>query len=517
MTKFNIKCLYFYTLSALGFMVVMPSFALDTSKELPIIIKNTKFDLSIPIKDVPLYSIRTQTLSSRIEEKLTFLAANPLTIKAFQGIGVGLGSYVDTFASPEVSGGVGMTQYVEWIKPDIAVFDKNTGNVASGFPKPGSAIWFGFGGPCETTDSGTPTVKYDQVAHRWVLVKAATANDATGPFYQCIAVSTTEDATGSYYRYSFQVDSSNDYSRLGLWSDGYYLGANMLGPVSTGPRLCAMDRSSMLLGMSSTLECFQLNDNLPPFVPTDLGGTTTPVAGTPEFFFGIDAPQNLSMIKFFADFNNPANARITSITSIPVNSFVKACSSSGGRDCAVQPDTTNKLTLLSDRFSSRFVYRQFGDHGSFVASHTIQGPPPKLSPALRWYELRVLDLNDPNANPVLYQQQDYAPDSKNRFTGTVAIDKAQNIAMGYTVSSTAVHPSPELGYRNYFDPSNNLTTQALYTSLGSELDDNWSNYSSMSLDPVDNCTFWYASEYLKTTGTMNWSTIITHFKLPSCV
>jgi hypothetical protein len=92
-----------------------------------------------------------------------------------------------------------------------------------------------------------------------------------------------------------------------------------------------------------------------------------------------------------------------------------------------------------------------------------------------------------------------------------------NIAMGYTVSSSAVHPSPEIAYRNYFSPLSNLTLQALYTGLASQTGtSDWSLFSSMSLDPVDGCTFWYTGEYLTSAGSNNWNTVIAQFKLPSC-
>jgi len=39
----------------------------------------------------------------------------------------------------------------------------------------------------------------------------------------------------------------------------------------------------------------------------------------------------------------------------------------------------------------------------------------------------------------------------------------------------------------------------------------------MSVDPVDDCTFFYTSEYLKANGTFNWSTRIASFKLPNCL
>jgi hypothetical protein len=44
----------------------------------------------------------------------------------------------------------------------------------------------------------------------------------------------------------------------------------------------------------------------------------------------------------------------------------------------------------------------------------------------------------------------------------------------------------------------------------------WGDYSSMAIDPVDDCTFWYAQEYYKTTGSFNFSTHLNSFKFNSC-
>ena len=38
----------------------------------------------------------------------------------------------------------------------------------------------------------------------------------------------------------------------------------------------------------------------------------------------------------------------------------------------------------------------------------------------------------------------------------------------------------------------------------------------MTVDPVDDCTFWYTNEYLKANGTFNWSTWISSFRFPLC-
>ncbi len=501
--------------SMLGAMAILNSphcLAQPLSKVL--VIKDTKHDVSMNLQDAPLGSFRKISFHPVLER----LATGQVTITAFQGLGQSLGSYVIKSTAPNVSGGVGLTQYVQWVDPDLAVFDKKTGQIAPGFPKPGNAIWAGFGGPCETENSEIPQVIYDQLAHRWVLTRQAFANPTTGPFFQCVAVSQTDDATGAYYRYAFEMNSRNNFGKIGLWSDAYYLGMNMFGPVDFGPRVCALDRNKMLMGLPASAECFQLKTtHSGPLLPADLGGTAFPVAGMPGFFFGLKPPQNLLMFKLHADFANPNNASLSTGISIPVLNFEAPCSSAGGGSCVIQPNTANKLDLFGDRFSSSVVYRQFGDHASLAATHNIQGPPPKLAPAIRWYELWILDSNNPNANPIVHQQQDFAPDTMNRFSGSLGVDKVGNIAMGYTVSSSAVYPSPEIAYRNYYDSLNNLTLQALFTGLASQTGvSDWSSYSSMALDPIDNCTFWYSNEYLKTAGSSNWDTMIAHFKLPSC-
>src|SRR6185503_10273593 len=44
----------------------------------------------------------------------------------------------------------------------------------------------------------------------------------------------------------------------------------------------------------------------------------------------------------------------------------------------------------------------------------------------------------------------------------------------------------------------------------------WGDYSSMNIDPVDDCTFWYTQEYMGATGSFNWRTRIGTFKFGNC-
>ena len=174
----------------------------------------------------------------------------------FDCIGVGLGSYAPRYAPPDTTGAVGATQYVQWVNADIAVFDKASGALATGFPKAGNALFTGFGGPCETSNDGDPVVQYDKAANRWVLSQFAVPGGTAG-YWQCVAVSASADATGAYYRYAFPYSQFNDYPKMGVWTDGYYTSFNMFTSTFRGAKVCAYDRARMLAGLSATQQCFQ--------------------------------------------------------------------------------------------------------------------------------------------------------------------------------------------------------------------------------------------------------------------
>ena len=104
----------------------------------------------------------------------------------FEGLGLGQYGFVLQAAPPDTNGVVGATQYVQWVNLEFAVFNKNTGALVAG-PTFGNAIWAGFGGTCQTSNSGDPIVQYDKIANRWFLSQFV----STSPFMQCVAVSTT--------------------------------------------------------------------------------------------------------------------------------------------------------------------------------------------------------------------------------------------------------------------------------------------------------------------------------------
>jgi hypothetical protein len=417
----------------------------------------------------------------------------------FEGLGLGQYGFALQAAPPDTNGVVGATQYVQWVNLEFAVFNKNTGALVAG-PTFGNAIWAGFGGQCQTSNSGDPIVQYDKIANRWIMTQFAVN---TAPFLQCVAVSTTSDATGPYNRYAFSFGNLfNDYPKLGVWPDAYYISFNMFTNVFVGPAACAMDRNAMLAGAAATIQCFQQTSAFTTLLPADMDGTIQPAAGEPGFFvdFGLN---KLNLWKFHVDFAVPANSTFTGPTALPVAAFTQGCN----RTCVSQPGTTNRLDMLGDRLMYRLAYRKFADgHEALVTSHTI-------TTGYRWYEVR-----DPNGAPTVFQQGTFAPDTNTRWMGSIAMDQNGNIGMGYTVGSSTVFPSVFFTGRNPGDPAGTMQSeQVIVNGSGSQTSPTrWGDYSAMTIDPADDCTFWYTQEYSKTTGTFSWNTRIANFKFSGC-
>ena len=429
------------------------------------------------------------------------------------GVGQGFvgpqGAFTVQYAPPDTNGAVGATQYVQLVNVSLAVFDKATQAAVYG-PVPINTLWSGFGGPCEADNDGDPVVVYDKAANRWVISQFAVT---AAPYFQCVAVSATSDATGAYYRYAFSYGSLfPDYPKMGVWPDAYYITFNMFTNVFQGAKVCAYDRASMLVGAPATQQCFQLSSSFGGLLPADLDGATAPPAGSPNYLLN-RAASSLNLWRFHVDWVNPGNTALSGPINIPVAAYTAACN---GGTCIPQSGTRQKLDSLADRLMFRLAYRNFGTYESLVATHSVQvGSNKRNSYAgVRWYELR-----NPGGTPTVYQQSTFAPDSTFRWMGSIAMDKQGNMALGYSASSSQIHPAIRYTGRLASDPLSTMQAEtSLIEGMGSQLANlsRWGDYSAMTVDPVDDCTFWYTSEYLKANGTFNWSTRIASFKFSGC-
>jgi hypothetical protein len=419
-------------------------------------------------------------------------------------------------APPDTTGDLGPTHYVQWVNLRYAVYTVTRSggtitafNLVTGFPKNGNVIWQGFGGPCETYNDGDPIVQYDQLADRWILTQFAVS--AT-PYTQCVAVSASGDPTGTYYRYSYSYGNDfNDYPKMGVWPNGYYVTYNMFrrGRTFSGSRVCAFERDKMLLGQAARQACAQTSSSYGSLLPADLEGTALPPAGAPNYLLSISS----SALQFwtFAVNWSTGKGTLTGPSTVPgVAAFSRAC---GGGTCIPQPETTQKLDSLADRLMYRLSYRNLDTRASLLVNHSVSSGGVT---GIRWYELSIA-----SGTPTVRQQGTYQPDANYRWMGSAAMDRTGGIAIGYSVSNaTTVKPSVWYAYRGPADPLGTLGPefQAL-AGPGSQTGNNlsrWGDYATMSIDPADGCTMVFTTEYIPSNGSFNWATAIQSLKLSTC-
>ncbi len=409
----------------------------------------------------------------------------------------------------------GATQVVETINTAWQVFDKATGKSLFG-PQQISAIFTGMAGLCgqgQTFFWTDPIVMYDQIANRWIISQIA-ANSSFHTGNECIAVSESSDASGKYHRYAFTFGTNvfNDYDKLSVWPDAYYASYNLFSPSSfIAAEACAYDRTAMLTGAKAKVVCFK---NVSEFalLPSNLDGATMPPSGEPNFFVDLATSTSLHLFRFHVDFAKPKNSKFTGPVSINVKAFSVAC---GGGACIPQPGTAQKLDSLGDRLMFRLAYRNFGDHEALVASHSVQSS--KAVSGERWYEIR-----DPNGTAKVFQQGTVTAGGNSLWMGSIAMDKEGDMALGFSESNaTALHPSLAFTGRVPSDPANTMESVArIFTAKGSATDaSRWGDYSSMVIDPSDDCTFWYVNQYVPKTAPKNaitFHTRLASLKFPTC-
>lgn len=451
---------------------------------------------------------------------------------------------------PDPVGDVGPRHYVEMVNLAFAVYDKQ-GNRLMG-PVAIGDLWAGFAVEDCTDPSGDPIVLYDQLVGRWILSQFTTRgfDDPSLPFYNCVAVSKTGDPTGAYYRYAFitQPDTVDggyffpDYPKYGVWTDSYILTTRDFGLVDQyGISVYALEKSKMIAGNPNARAVqFFLDSNVVPIylmgdglLPPDIDGTRrpkdhapAPIVGTMDNDHPYGAPfDGLNIFELNVQWNSKPVASLNLAAQLPVASFdsIFPCAPTS-RDCLPQPGISNPsqyLDILSyrQRPTYRLAYRNFGTHESFVTSQSVEAAPGVAG--MRWYEIRRVD-----GTYSVFQQGTYNPnDGVHRWMGSVAMDKYGNIALGYSVvNGVSVYPGIRFTGRLAGDPLGSMTLGegVIVNGTGVQLTLNsrWGDYTSLNVDPVDDCTFWYVNEYYtaasQATSLAGWLTRIASFKLPGC-
>ena len=443
---------------------------------------------------------------------------------------------------PDTNGAVGPNNYIQLVNNTIGIWDFSILN-GVGLPKlvygpaPISAIFTGLGdGICDTYDDGDPVAVYDSIANRFVVTQFALPNFPNGPFYECIAVSATSDPMGAWHRYSYSFDVINDYPKFGVWPDGYYMTFNQFSSGSfnwAGQGVAVLERDLMLTGGAARIiyidtaaactlgtepECF-----LGGMLPSDLDGLIQPPTGALNIFMQFDddawgySPDQLQLWEFAVNWAGAGTGTFSHVVDLPVNAFDSEVCPLYARSCIAQPGTAQGLDAISDRLMYRIQYRNFGGYETMVVNHTVDVSGTDAQHAgIRWYE-----LHDSGTGWGVYQQGDFAPDTADRWMGSIAMDRDGNISLGYSVAdeTTGLFPSIRYAGRLLSNPLNTLplTEVTIVTGGGSQTSSaaRWGDYSLMDVAP-DGCTFWYTNEYLRGTTPAEWYTKIASFHQPTC-
>jgi len=470
--------------------------------------------------------------------------ATQITVNTFEGIdaseipGAGLG--VDP------NGAVGTKQYMEWVNPVYQAFDKS-GNPVTPVTA-GDTPWRQNNMPDCYGAGGNVQLNFDHLASRWVIGR----RQGAGTYFYCIAVSNTDDVAASGFKwYTYELPMNSvlgqnahghtfypDYPKIGTWQDGYYVALDMLDPDASfaivGVVACAFDRTTMLTGGTMRPpQCFRdlsspeqviLSHSLE---PADIDGTTAPIPGLPEFFASLENPatgQNSANVvnkwTFKVNWTNPSQSSFTGPVTYKVLPYTQGCftpTNPINTICVPEPSsaqTKNYIDSVGDRLMQRLSFRRFtgsSPYESWLIATTVQvGSGIETQTGIRFWEFR--DNGQGKTGTISF------PDGNYRFMPSAAQDKAANMAVGYSISGVNLHPSIAVSYLN-LRTAGGPTEQLLWSGLADEENSyHWGVYTSMTIDPTDDCTFWYVNEYYDTTqvSSPTWQTRISNFKLPSC-
>jgi hypothetical protein len=407
---------------------------------------------------------------------------------------------------PDTYGEVSPTCYFQVVNTSYAIYNKSGVKIFG--PAANSSI---FNGMPNNANSGDAVVLWDENANRWLFTQFSLPNYPSGPFYQMIAVSQTADPTGAWYRYQYTFSLMPDYPKFAVWPDGYYMSSNNFGSAGwTNGGAYGYDRTAMLAGDPNAQRIsFTLSKSImgySTFLPSDCDGDFPPV-GTPNYFTYLRvAGLYLRIYEFHADWTTPANSTFGNYTELPVNSFTTLANG------ITQKGTNVKLETLTDRLMYRLQYRVFNGYSAMVVNHSVDVGSNRAG--VRWYELRKA-----SGSWSVYQQGTYAPsDNNSRWMGSVAMDTAGTIALGYSIAGSNLYPGIRYTGRLKTDPLGQMTfaEQGIINGGGAQTGtwdgrSRWGDYSGMSVDPSCPTTFWYTTEYYATTSDGNWSTRVGSF------
>lgn len=364
--------------------------------------------------------------------------------------------------------------------------------------------------------AGDPIVLYDPLADRWLMSEFAGIGN-----HLCVYVSQTADPTGDWYGYDFDTPTFPDYPKYAVWPDAYYVSTN-----EASPALYALDRARMLAGEPTTSQRFSVSGlgafSFEALTPSDLDGPTPPPEGAPNFFMrhrddeahnaGSNNPGEdyLEIFEFHVDWDTPALSSVTGPFTIAVAEFDSELCGYTSFNCFPQQGSSTTLDPLREVIMFRLQYRNFGSYETLVGNLVTDVDDTDRG-GIRWFELR----RGSGSGWALYQEGTFSPDSNSRWMGSAAMDSSGNIAVGYNVSSSGMYPGLRYVGRLADDPLGTMPQgeYALVSGTSTNGSNRWGDYSALSVDPADGCTFWFTGMY---TEGGAWNTRVGTFRFDAC-
>ena len=465
------------------------------------------------------------------------LAPMPAASSSFAGLSLSdpvTGGQAGSGYPPDTNGDVGPKHYILGVNDSYAIYDKATGSRLAAFTE--NALWNGVGNTkCNGNAFGDPIVLYDAFADRWILTHfaftLASNGDIQSGTFQCIAASKTNDpVNGGWYLYALQMDPGTtgtpsagalaDYPKFGIWTDCMYMGANVFNAAGTAylsPLYASFSRADLYSGAPLTWSMIYPNSaGVFSSFPAHTSGKTPasrPPAGRPAIFVGESSSVfGWETRTFTPGTNCGAGGVLSAVTTATHPSY------SFSVNRVPQPGTTQTIESLTDRLMNRPFYRKVGNTESIWVTNSTRNTGQVFR--VHWSQLNVTGGTLPTTLVQDAFHGDTVSTGLHRWMGSVAADNQGNMAVGYSTSNATSPNFPSIRYagRLASDTANTLpqTETTLIAGTGSQTSiERWGDYASMSVDPVDDCTFWFTSEYYITTGT-NWNTRIGSFKFPTC-
>jgi hypothetical protein len=496
------------------------------------IITGTLLGVTKPLRDLPAITADEfhqlelkglkRTLNKDLKNRIFPYAATALPKGAdpawqdFMGATVGnkgpivnFDGQTSPYYPPDCNGTSGPNHFMQTINTVYAIYDK-TGTLVAG--PTNMNLLFG-GVPGANRNDGDPIILYDEVADRYVATEFSIPNSGTN--YMLMAVSTTNDPTGTWYQYSFPVASMPDYPKFSVWRDGYYMGDNN----SSGNDMYVFERNQMLVG--GTAQGLGFNNPWRPssvdgfmcVPPIDNDGPLAP-DGTPGMYiaFNDDAlgggTDQLWLYELTVDWTTPSNSALVRTQQLDVQPFNSNFGNNWNN--IEQKGTSQRVDGIPQVIMNVPQYRNFGSYQTIVCCHTVNVDGVRHA-GIRWYELRKS-----TGNWEVRQQGTYAPDLHSRWMGSIMLNGFNEIGLGYSVSSTAMYPSifycgQSAGAYASASGILDITEDTIQLGANSQTGVNrWGDYAQVSVDPSDDKTFWFTTQYIGSGGSRK--TKIASFK-----